>query len=370
MNFSFSGGATVQAKRGVRQRNMETADLRRKLAIYAPIAVSLVILFSLVYPNLGPLTEAMLHARPLFLLAALAFSAASYLFMGLSLWEVLRILGHRLRFWETIGVAFVSTTVNYFVSSGGVSGFATRAHLLSKRKIPYGISVTSSVVISVFIYLVLSVIILEGMILQILRTDQFGIKFFEGIAGVLFVLSFAFALVLMFFHHELRSVWARKIYHTVNHLLFFFSKKEIPEETFLEFEGQLADGIRTIHKRRYELPLVLAYVCFDWICNILILNFAFRAVGVDMGSTKLIIGFAFGQLMTVIPLLPGGLGAMEAAMTAVYTQAGVGLGQALAATLIFRMLYYLVPSFASIFVYWALKISERHDRRAAIGGAA
>ena len=343
---------------------MNKPGFKSKLFIYAPILLSLGILFSLVYPNLGPLAATMRDAHPFFLIAALFFACTSYLFMALSLWEVLKILGHRLPFWPTAGVAFVSTTVNYFVSSGGVSGFATRAHLLSKRKIPYGISVTSSVVISVFIYLVLSIIIAEGMVLQILKTNQFGMKFLEGVAGILFVLCFAFGLVLMFFHHELRSAWARKIYHAVNHVLFFFSKKEIPEETFIEFEGQLAAGIRTIHARKYELPLVLAYVCLDWISNIFILNFAFRAVGVNLGSTKLIIGFAFGQLMTVIPILPGGLGAMEAAMTAAYTQMGVELGHALAATLIFRFLYYLVPSFASIFVYWALKVSEKHEHHA------
>ena len=338
--------------------NIIMTNWKKRLFIYAPIAISLVIIFSLVYPNLAPLGATLKTAHPWFLFLALFFSFTSYLFMAFSLWEILKILGHRLPFWETAGVAFVSTTVNYFVSSGGVSGFATRAHLLSRRKIPYGISVTSSVVISVFIYLVLSIIIVEGMFLQLLKTDQFGMKFFEGVAGVLFVLTFAFALVLMFFHHDLRSAWARKIYHAVNHMLFFFSKKEIPEETFIEFESQLSDGIHTIHSRKYELPLVLGYVCLDWISNILILNFAFRAVGVNMGTSKLIIGFAFGQLMTVIPLLPGGLGAMEAAMTAVYSQMGVSLGQALAATLIFRFLYYLVPSFASIFVYWGLKVSE------------
>ncbi|MFA6435406.1 MAG: lysylphosphatidylglycerol synthase transmembrane domain-containing protein [Elusimicrobiales bacterium] len=343
-------------------------DWKKKLFIYAPIALSLAILASLVYPNLGPLSAALKTAHFGFLSLALFFSFTSYLFMGFSLWEVLKILGHRLPFWETAGVSFVSTTVNYFVSSGGVSGFATRAHLLSRRRIPYGISVTSSVVISVFIYLVLSIIIVEGMVLQLLKTEHLGIKFFEGVAGVLFVLSFAFALVLVFFHHELRSSWSRKLYHAVNHLLFFFSKKEIPEETFKEFESQLSKGIHTIHSRKYELPLVLGYVCLDWISNIFILNFAFRAVGVNMGSTKLIIGFAAGQLMTVIPLLPGGLGAMEAAMTAVYAQMGVSVGRALAATLIFRFLYYLVPSFASVFVYWGLKVSESRRQGGPAGG--
>ncbi len=337
-------------------------DYKKKLLIYGPIAVSMVILAALVYPNLDDLLVTMKTARFFHLFMALFFSFTSYLFMGMSLWEVLKILGHRLPFWEASGVSFVSTTVNYFVSSGGVSGFATRAHLLSKRHIPYGISVTSSVVISVFIYLVLSVIIVEGMVLQMLKSSSYGISVFQGVIGVLFVLAFAFFLILMFFHQDLRYAWSRKLYKLGNHLLYFFSKKEIPEETFLQFEAQLTDGIRTIQSRKYELPLVLAYVCLDWVSNILILHFAFKAVGAHMHTSTLIIGFALGQLMTVIPILPGGLGAMEAAMTAAYSGMGIPVGKALAASLIFRFLYYIIPAFGSIFIYWGLRMSEpRYD---------
>ncbi len=331
---------------------------KKKLFIYAPILLSVGILAALVYPNLDSLLVTVKTAAPFYLFCSLLFSFTSYFFIGISLWEILRILGHDLPFWEATGVAFVSTTVNYFVSSGGVSGFATRAHLLSKRNIPYGISVTSSVVISVFIYLVLSIIIVEGMLLQMLKSSSYGISLFQGVAGVLFVLTFAFVLILLFFHHELRSVWARKLYHLVNHLLFFSSRKAIPEETFLQFEAQLSDGIHTIQARRYELPLVLAYVCLDWVSNILILHFAFLAVGTHMHTSTLIIGFALGQIMTVIPILPGGLGAMEAAMTAAYSGMGIPVGQALTASLVFRLFYYMVPALGSIFIYWGLKVSE------------
>jgi len=335
-----------------------TQDFRKKLLIYAPIALSLCILAALVYPNLDELLVTVRTARPFYLFCSLFFAFTSYLFIGMSLWEVLKILGHRLPFWEATGVAFVSTTVNYFVSSGGVSGFATRAHLLSKRRIPYGISVTSSVVISVFIYLVLAIIIVEGMFLQMLKSSNYGISWFQGVAGVLFVLTFAFMLVLLFFHHELRSAWARKLYRIVNQVLFLFSKKAIPEETFIQFESQLSKGIHTIQARKYELPLVLAYVCLDWVSNILILHYAFRAVGAHMHTSTLIIGFALGQLMTIIPILPGGLGAMEAAMTAAYSGMGIPVGMALTASLVFRLFYYIVPAFGSIFIYWGLRMSE------------
>lgn len=337
---------------------MDKREFRKKLLIYAPIAVSVGILAALVYPNLDVLLATIVTAKPFYLLCALVFSFTSYLFMGMSLWEVLKILGHRLPFWEASGISFVSTTVNYFVSSGGVSGFATRAHLLSKRRIPYGISITSSVVISVFIYLVLALIIVEGMVLQMLKASNYGVSVFQGVIGVVFVLAFAFFLILMFFHNELRYTWSRKLFHLANKFMYFFSKKEIPEETFLEFEDQLTKGIETIQERHYELPLVLAYVCLDWVSNILILHYAFRAIGTHMHTSTLIIGFALGQLMTVIPILPGGLGAMEAAMTAAYSGMGIPVGQALTASLIFRLFYYLIPAFGSIFIYWGLRMSE------------
>ncbi len=353
---------TVQLPQYILTNMTRKQDFKKKLFIYTPIAVSLCILGALVYPNLDTLLATVKTAKPFYLFCSLLFSFTSYLFMGMSLWEVLKILGHPLPFWEASGVSFVSTTVNYFVSSGGVSGFATRAHLLSKRHIPYGISVTSSVVISVFIYLVLAVIIVEGMFLQMLKSSNYGISLFQGVAGVLFVLTFAFLLILLFFHHELRSTWSRKLYHLVNRILFAFSKTRIPEETFLQFEAQLSSGIQTIQARRYELPMVLAYVCLDWVSNILILHYAFRAVGAHMHTSTLVIGFALGQIMTVIPILPGGLGAMEAAMTAAYSGMGIPVGMALTASLVFRLFYYLIPAFGSIFIYWGLRMSEpRYD---------
>jgi uncharacterized protein (TIRG00374 family) len=333
-------------------------ELKSKFWIYLPILISLTILVYLVYPSSGQIIEVLKNANYYFLLLSFAFAASSYFFMGLTLWEVLKLLGYKLPFWETGGIALVSTTANYFFSSGGISGFALRAHLLNKRHIPYGISVTTSVVISVLIYFALSIIIVQGMILQLLKTHEFGLRFFEGVIGVVFLLLICFALVFMFFHHEMRSRWSKKLYKGINHVIYFFSKKEIPKETFNEFELQLNQGIHIIHSKKYELPKVIGYVCLDWISNILILYSAFTAIGVDIGASKLIIGFSFGMIMTVIPVLPGGLGAMEAAMTAVYSQMGIEWSKALSASLLLRLFYYLIPSFISIFIYWGLKMSE------------
>ncbi|MCM2267719.1 MAG: flippase-like domain-containing protein [Elusimicrobiales bacterium] len=337
---------------------MKQGNFRKKLAIYAPVGLSLGLLVWLIYPNLGAMAQTIKNADLRWLLLSLGFSVCSYTFMGLTLWEVLRILGIRLPFFETAGIAVVSTTVNYFVSSGGISGFATRAHLLGKRRVPYGASVTSSVVITVLIYLALALIVVEGAFLQFLQTPDFNKSMIEALLGVTAVLGFAFGLTLMFFHHELRAAWARRLFVGVNHVIFFFSRKEIPHENFVKFERQLDEGIRTIHGRKFELPKVVGYVFCDWVSNILILYFAFKAVGVSLGATTLIAGFAFGMLMTIIPILPGGLGAMEAAMTAAFSGMGVPVAQALTASLLFRLFYYLLPAFVSVFIYWSLHATE------------
>ena len=68
-------------------------------------------------------------------------------------------------------------------------------------------------------------------------------------------------------------------------------------------------------------------------------------------------GFAVGMMATLIPILPGGLGAMELAMTAVYAQMGIDWDAALMATLIYRVVYYILPGIVSIFIYWGLQLS-------------
>ncbi|MEA3307260.1 MAG: lysylphosphatidylglycerol synthase domain-containing protein, partial [Elusimicrobiota bacterium] len=178
---------------------------KNKLYIYGPIVLSIAILAWLIYPSLGALSEVLTNAKFSYLVLSFGFVASCYFFMGITLWEMLRLLNYRMPFWEITGIALVSTCVNYFVSSGGISGFATRAHLLSKRHVPYGISVTTSVVVSVLIYLVLSLIILQGIILNILKTQTFNLQFFESLLGVLVILFVSFAVVIMFFHHEFRA---------------------------------------------------------------------------------------------------------------------------------------------------------------------
>ena len=111
-------------------------------------------------------------------------------------------------------------------------------------------------------------------------------------------------------------------------------------------------------QKKNKMTMTIVYVCADWLFTILVLYFAFRAVGIHISAGVLVAGFAVGMVTTLIPLLPGGLGAMELAMTAVYAQMGIDWDAALMATLIYRVVYYILPGIVSIFIYWGLQLSS------------
>lgn len=123
------------------------------------IILSVGIIGLLIYQAKDSFVKIWQEVQTQYLVFSVLSSALIYVAMGMSLYEVLRIMGRRINKGAAIGIALVSTTVNYVVSSLGVSGFALRAHLLNRRRVPFGMCVTASIVITVLLYFVLAIII-------------------------------------------------------------------------------------------------------------------------------------------------------------------------------------------------------------------
>ncbi|MBI5624800.1 MAG: flippase-like domain-containing protein [Elusimicrobia bacterium] len=330
----------------------------KNLVLAAGIVISLSILGSMILSHVGGLMPVAERISWRFVAAALAASMLSYLMVGLALWEVLRLLGHRISFAEVFGIGFVSNTANYLVSSAGISGFALKAHLLHKRGVPYGTTVTASVVSSAILYFVLAAIIFQGLIYLVLRVKGAHIQVMESAVGLVVLLLTALFMLKLFFDREIRSKLTAKAFRLINHGAYLFSAKEIPQEDFDRFEEQLENGLSFIRTEKGRLTRAIAYTCLDWGFCMLTLHYGFQAVGQHVALGPLSTGFAVGQAATLIPLLPGGLGAMEAGMAAVYEGLGVPWENAVVASLIFRIAYYIGPGLLSFFLLWGLKVSE------------
>ena len=330
-----------------------------KFLIYSlGIVLSLGIIILLVYQGKDSIVKIWEEVQTKYLFLSLLSSALIYVAMGMSLHEVLRIMGRRINKGAAIGIALVSTTVNYVVSSLGVSGFALRAHLLNRRRVPFGMCVTASIVISVLLYFVLAIIILQGSVLMLFNSSATTMQLLKNFSLILLMCAVCVFITAFLFNNEWRSRWVRKIFLLLNKILFHVFRALIPKGRYDDFVDQLDEGIDLIHKKKKKLTWTIIYVCADWLFTILVLYFAFRAVGVHISAGVLVAGFAVGMVTTLIPVLPGGLGAMELAMTAVFAQMGIDWDAALTAALIYRVVYYILPGIVSIFIYWGLQLSE------------
>ena len=330
-----------------------------KYSLYAlGIVLSLGVLAVLIYQAKDSFVKIWQTVQTKYLFLSVFSSVLIYVSMGMSLYEVLRIMGRRIGKSAAIGIALVSTTVNYAVSSLGASGFALRAHLLNRRRVPFGTCVTASIVITVLLYFVLAIIILQGSVLMLFHSSASPVQLLKNFILIVVMCAVCAAVTAFLFNDAWRYMSIRKMFRWINKFLFHVFGALIPKGRYDDFMDQLDEGIALIHKKKKKMTWTIVYVCADWLFTILVLFFAFRAVGVHIDAGVLVAGFAIGMVTTLIPILPGGLGAMELAMTAVYAQMGIDWDAALMATLIYRVVYYVLPGMVSIFIYWGLQLSS------------
>lgn len=333
-------------------------SIRRRIGLSLGALAALLILAALVGMRLDAVRRAGESVSWGWAWAALACAFASHGMVGLALSETLAVLGHDLGAPSVLGIALVSTTANYLVSAGGVTGFALKAHLLHKRRVPIATTITASAVTSAILYAVLAVILGQGFVTLLLRAGGARLAIMESGFGLLVLLAGAAFVLVAFFNHRVRGRLAHRLFRWTNRAAYQLSSREIPAEEFALFEMQLTQGLARIRAGSGRLTKTVLFTCMDWGFAMAALWLCFRAVGVHLSVGYLSAAFTTGQAATLIPILPGGLGAAEGSITALMSGFGVDAGAALVAAMLFRLVYYVAPSLLSVLVMWGLKVSE------------
>lgn len=109
------------------------------------------------------------------------------------------------------------------------------------------------------------------------------------------------------------------------------------------------DFVRATVGQRWKTTLSAAVgnTVFDYLA----LLAALHAVGADPRPSLVLFAYVAGQLLALLPFTPGGLGFVEAGLVATLTVAGVPGGDALAATLLYRIVAYWLPLLAGGVAY-------------------
>jgi uncharacterized protein (TIRG00374 family) len=92
-----------------------------------------------------------------------------------------------------------------------------------------------------------------------------------------------------------------------------------------------------------------------WITDAACLWTALHAVHLHVKFSVVILAYVGGTLASWVPLLPGGLGAVEAVVPAILHHFGVPLTVGLAGTLLWRGLSLFLPAIGGAFAYASLR---------------
>ena len=87
----------------------------------------------------------------------------------------------------------------------------------------------------------------------------------------------------------------------------------------------------------------VVFAALNWLLDYLVLVAALYAVGARPRLSIVLVAYSSAAVLAMIPITPGGLGFVEAGLTATLTAAGVPVSRALLATLAYRLVAFWLP---------------------------
>lgn len=323
---------------------------RARVALVLAVAGGLGVLVALVLlAGWRELSAELRDIPPLALAGPLLFSALSYAAMARSYQGIAEAAECRLSFPTWLRITVVSNTVNYVVTSAGLSGFAVRMYLLGQEGVRSGRAVLISLVQTFLTNFTLLFFILGGFVSLVIRQQLDGpplvvaSTLLAGFAGVL-----GYGLVLIG-HARLRKLTLYWVAVVAHRALRRVVPSHAPRITRIwRFQHQLDQGFAFLLARKTRMVSPTLWICFDWLLTGGVLWAAFRALDHPLPLGTVMVGFGVGIFAALVAFVPGGLGVMDASMTGAFVLLGAPKHKALLAVLLFRLSYQLIPLVVSV----------------------
>ena len=318
--------------RGERELEAEPAkghgSLRRTIFWLAVSAVSLYLVAPSVIAALGSWQQ-IERLSPAWLAAMAALQAATLF----CLWALQLLALRKARWQPVIASQLAGNALAKIAPGGGAMGGALQYRMLVAAGLPPAGVVSGLTAANLLVFgvvLALPVLAIPAILRGGVERDLLN----AAIAGlVVFVLLFAAGVALLSSERRLRWV-ARQIQRARNRLRRRAEPlRGLPDRLV----GERDRIVGTLGPRwKRALAAALGRWMFDFGC----LLAALRALDSVPRLGLVLLAFCAAQVLAQIPLTPGGLGFVEAGLSATLTLAGVGAGTAVVATFAYRLFSY------------------------------
>jgi hypothetical protein len=138
-----------------------------------------------------------------------------------------------------------------------------------------------------------------------------------------------------------RSGVRRRLNRLVAHFVAL-SRKLVnrPGPETVDAFDRFLDRVAGLRLPRLQYAEVMALALWNWVADCLCLGFSIRAIGVDVPWHGLVLAYGAGMAAASIGLTPGGLGVVEAVLSASLVALGIKGHAAVAAVLVYRLISF------------------------------
>ena len=137
----------------------------------------------------------------------------------------------------------------------------------------------------------------------------------------------------------------------------------VQEETASRFVHQLADRLHELAQQPELIRRGLAWATANWLLEAASLWVFLRAFGASVSPINLVVAFGLAGVLAAIPITPGGLGVVEAALAPTLVGFGVPANTAAIGVLCWRFVQFWMPIPLGGLAYLSLKLGTLGRQR-------
>lgn len=257
-------------------------------------------------------------------------------------------------------ISMAGVAATRLFGAAGAGGIALTFWAVRKAGMGRRLSVSYLVAFYVILYSIFMIaLVIDGILLRtgaIPGTAPFGVTVIPAIFGGIVIVIFLAALLVPGNLERIAARWSSGRGRMAN-----IARKLAAVPALIGHGTRVA--ISLIRRREPGLLGALGWWAFDiatlWAC--------FKAFGESPVLGVLIMGYFVGMIANIIPT-PGGVGAVEGGMIGTYAAFGVGLANATAAVLAYRVFAFIMPTIPGVIAFIRLRknVAEWQEENATI----
>jgi uncharacterized protein (TIRG00374 family) len=338
------------------------------MVISAAVTVAvLVVVFVGIFPKVADYSEAWSSIQQMPTSYVVALVVATVVNVAVYVWPLQAALPG-LGYGPGFVVRQTSFAISNAVPAGGAVGLGVQYGMLDSYGFGAGAAASAIAIVSVFNVFATLVMPVLGVVALLASGVVEGIYELVAVIGIVAigVGMVAFAVVLRS-ERGARTVggWADRLVNPLTRRVAHGRSVDLTGKV-LEFRSSVVGVMQTRWLQVTVSTLLLQFT--SWAILVLALRgLQAGAGGVAVTWTEALAAFSFARVASFIPITPGGLGTVDAALAALLTGFGATSSQALAADLVWRAATYVPQVLLGTltFLWWRVTATRRRRRVAA-----